>query len=79
MLILYTKNGCPWCDEVRDFLMENKIHFEEREVRLNEEYFKEMMDKSGQTKAPTIDLDGEIFSDLGKEEVEEILKDKGII
>lgn len=78
-MILYTKTGCPWCDEVRNYLIENDLTFEERNVTSNDEFFKEMFDKSGQEKAPTLDINGEIFADLGADEVEEILREKGII
>lgn len=79
MIILYTKSGCPWCDEVRDFLNNKKISFEEREVLSNQEYFDELISKSKQTLTPTLDIDGEIFPDLGKEETEKILKNRNII
>lgn len=79
MIILYTKSGCPWCDEVRDFLSEEKINFYEREVLSNKEYFDELVSKSKQTLTPTLDIDGEIFPDLGREETEEIFKSKNII
>lgn len=74
MLIIYTKEGCPWCDEVKVYLNKRGIEFEEKEVLANPEYFKEMVDKSGQEKAPTLDLDGKILPDAGVEEVEEFLK-----
>ena len=79
MIIMYTKIGCPWCDEVRELLQEKKIWFEEREVILNDKYFKELKDKSEQTRTPTFDIEGEIFVDLGREEAGEILKNKGLI
>jgi glutaredoxin 3 len=79
MFILYTKTGCPWCDEVREFLLEKSIVFEERNVTEDPALMEEMVSKSNQTKAPTIDLNGEIFADLGREEAEKIFKDKELI
>ena len=78
-LIVYTKSGCPWCRAVVDFLNERKVLFEEREVRRNKEWFDEMVAKSGQEKAPTVDLDGEILADTDVEAVERFLKEKKII
>lgn len=75
-LIVYTKTGCPWCDGVLGFLHEKKVPFEEREVRGNQAYFDEMVKKSGQTKAPTLDLNGEILADTDKEAVEVFLKER---
>ena len=73
-IILYTKNGCPWCRGVLDLFKEENIYFEEREVTGNKEYFDEMVKKSGQTKAPTLDIDGFILADSDREQVVEYLK-----
>lgn len=78
-IIVYTKTGCPWCIGVTDFLNENKVSFEERNVTENEEYFIEMQAKSGQSKAPTLDIDGDIIADSDKEAVEQELKSRGIL
>lgn len=78
-LIVYTKLGCPWCRSVIDFLCEKNIAFEEREVRGNKAWFDEMVQKSGQEKAPTLDLDGEILADTDKEAVAQFLLKKGVL
>lgn len=78
-LIIYTKNRCWWCEELLDFLREKNIVFEEREVLSNETYFKEMVDISGQTKAPTVILDGEIYADTDKDTIERVLRINKII
>lgn len=78
-LIIYTKTGCPWCIAALNYLNEKKITYEEREVRSNPEFRKELEEKSGQSKAPTIDLDGEILADTDAEAIEIFLKEKGII
>ena len=62
-----------------DFLRGKKVAFEEREVRGNKVYFDEMIQKSGQTKAPTLDLDGEILADTDRDAVAVWLKAKGVL
>lgn len=79
IMIMYTKNGCPWCDDVRDLLKSHHIQFEERECRENEYHFRELIEKSGQTLTPTLDIDGEILADTDRETVEKYLKEKDII
>ena len=79
MLTVYTKVGCPWCDGVRDYLNKNDISFTEKNVSENEGYYREMFEKSEQTKAPTLDLDGKILPDAGVDEVKEFLKENKII
>lgn len=78
MIILYTKKGCPWCDGVRDLLDEKKVAFEEREVLSNPGYYKELIDKSGQSLTPTLDIDGQIIADSDRDEVLAILKKKDL-
>lgn len=72
-IILYTKTGCPWCRGVLDLFKEKKVQFEEREVLGNKEYFDELVVKSGQTKTPTLDIDGKIYADSDRDAVEKIL------
>ena len=76
-IILYTKTGCPWCKGVLDLFAEKGVKFEEREVTGNKDYFDELVKKSGQTKTPTMDLDGVITADSDREEMEKILKERG--
>jgi glutaredoxin len=76
-IILYTKTGCPWCKGVLELFAEKGVKFEEREVRGNESYFRELVAKSGQSKTPTMDLDGEITADSDRDQIAAILKAKG--
>lgn len=78
-LIIYTKRGCGWCTEALAFLKEHNIGFEEREVRSNTDFMKELKDKSNQNRTPTLDLDGEILVDVGVDEIEPFLKVRGIL
>lgn len=78
-IIIYTKTGCPWCADVLKLLKENNISFEEREVLRNKKYFEELVAKSGQTKTPTLDIDGRILADSDKDQVAEFLKENKLI
>ncbi len=78
-IILYTKKGCPWCDGVRDLFNAKKVQYEEREVLSDKKFFDEMIAKSGQSKAPTLDIDGEILGDSDKDQVAKYLRDKGVV
>lgn len=78
IIILYTKSGCPWCIEVVELLRKKNIPFEERNVTANAKFFKEMVEKSGQTLAPTLDIDGEILKDSDVGQVAEYMRKKAI-
>lgn len=77
-IILYVKTGCPWCRDVRALLQSKNEPFEERNVTENQEFFDEMVKKSGQTMTPTLDIDGEILADSDAEQVSAYLVKKGL-
>jgi len=72
-IIIYTKTGCPWCLGVLDLLRRNQIIFEERNVSENQEFFDEMIKKSGQSLTPTLDINGTILADSDQETVAKYL------
>jgi glutaredoxin 3 len=78
-IIVYTKIGCPWCNALVKFLDTSGLEYEERVVTDNPDLLSEMMEKSGQDKAPTVDIGGHIIADTDKEEVEKYLKEKGAL
>ncbi len=43
-VIVYTSNNCPHCKQVKGFLSEQGIEFEERNIEQNEEYAQQVWD-----------------------------------
>ena len=74
-IIIYTKTGCPWCKGALDYMNENGIAYEEREVRGNPAFFEELKSKSGQDKTPTFDIDGALLADSDKDQLAAYLKE----
>jgi glutaredoxin len=62
--ILYVKSGCPWCEEALAFFKSNNIQLESREVRRNKVFMDQMVEHSGQTKAPTFVLGDFVVADF---------------
>lgn len=60
-VIVYTAKWCPWCQRVKDWLTKQKISFEEKDVDKDQKAAKEVVEKSGQTGIPIIDIDGKII------------------
>lgn len=75
---LYIKPGCPWCIEVVAFLSEHGIAYRERDVVADPEARAEMLKKSGQSKAPTLDWNGKILADFGVAELVPFLHTQGV-
>ena len=76
--ILYIKPGCPWCDEVIDFLRRKRIEVETIVVSGNPSAMRAMGDLSGQSKAPTMDWHGEVLADFGVDELVPFLRQRGL-
>lgn len=76
--ILYVKNGCGWCDEVIDYLDRKKIAYKKVVVSGNKAAMQEMIDLSGQSKAPTMDWNGEVLADFGVDELIPFLNKRGL-
>lgn len=64
---------CPYCHQLKDFLREKNIDFEDFDVGEDEEGRNEMMEKSGQMGVPVIEIDGEIIIGFDKEKISEKL------
>jgi glutaredoxin-like YruB-family protein len=70
---VYSTSICPYCIMVKDFLKEHNIEFEDTNVQEDHEAAKEMIEKSGQTGVPVVDVDGEIIIGFNKEKLKKAL------
>jgi glutaredoxin 3 len=76
--ILYTKRGCPWCEEAVEFLDGHGVGYRLKEVTNDSAAFAEMEKKSGQTRAPTLDWNGKILADFGTDELVPFLREQNV-
>lgn len=74
---LYIKPGCPWCDEAVDYLHRKKINVRTVVVSGDRAAMQEMVELSGQSKAPTLDWNGDVLADFGVDELVPFLKRHG--
>ena len=58
-IILYTKPGCPYCDEARNYYNKNNVEFTEYDAQNDKRYQSEMLNYSGgDLTVPVIVQDG---------------------
>lgn len=82
-VVIYTKDYCPYCDRAKNYFLEKKIPFEERDVTNNPELLKEMLERSqGRKTVPEIFIEDRLiggWDDLNlliqNGKIEEYLKD----
>ncbi len=67
-ITVYSTPTCPWCHKAKEFLRQNKVKFEDKDVSVDEKAREEMIKKSNQTGVPVIDISGTIIVgfDAGK-------------
>lgn len=71
---LYSTSACPYCQMAKDFLRQNKIKFEEIDVGASPAAARELIEKSGQTGVPVIEIDGKIIVGFDKAALKRALK-----
>lgn len=70
---VYSTDTCPWCTVAKDFLKQNNIEFEVKNVAEDEAARAELMQKSGQLGVPVLDIDGTIIVGFDKEAISQAL------
>lgn len=58
---IYTLPTCGFCQQLKEYLTEKKLVYEEIDVLANEEGGKEMVEISGQTSCPVLEYKGQII------------------
>jgi glutaredoxin-like YruB-family protein len=71
---VYSTPSCPYCFALKEFLKEKGIDFEEIDISSNEKAREEIIEKTGQTTVPVVEIDGEIVVGFDKEKIEKLLK-----
>ena len=67
---LFIKPFCGWCHEAKDWLDEQGVTYEELDVVSDRAAYQEMKELSGQTRAPVLEVDGEVLADFDTDQLE---------
>ncbi len=59
-VVIYSTPTCPYCKRAKDYLSRKGIPFVDRNVAVDRNAAKEMIQKSGQMSVPVITIDDEI-------------------
>jgi len=70
---VYSTPTCPWCIQVKNFLKENNIEFQNLDVAIDRIAADEMVKISGQMGVPVLDIDGEVVVGFDKEKIKKLL------
>lgn len=72
-VIVYSTPTCPICKQLKDFLNEKNIEFEDINVAEDQEKAKEIAEKTGQMGVPVIQIGDNLVVGFDKEKLKEAL------
>jgi glutaredoxin 3 len=55
---VYSTDTCPWCHKAKDFLVQHKVKFVDKNVAEDDAARDEMVEKTGQMGVPVIIIEG---------------------
>jgi monothiol glutaredoxin len=74
---LFIKPGCPWCIDAVEWFDARGWSYERLDVTRDEAARQEMLDLTGQTKAPSAEIDGHVLPDFDTGQLERFLAKLG--
>ena len=78
-IIAYLKPSCGWSQGVRAVLQKYQLPYEDRDIINNPSLYAEMVEKSGQSLSPCVEINGHILADVSGDEVEAYLMKAGLV
>ena len=72
-VIVYTTSICPYCVQAKNYLKSKGIKFEEINVGNDREKAMQLIQRTGQTGVPQIEIDGEFVIGFNQEKIDELL------
>ncbi len=66
---LFIKPYCGWCHEAMDWLNRYGISYEKLDVIGDSQAWNEMLELSGQTMTPTIEVNGKVLADFDTDQL----------
>jgi len=72
---VFTSAGCPHCDEVKSHLANQSIDFEEIDLTQNQKESALLVQKTGYTVVPQIQIGDKFVIGFDREKIEELLQE----
>jgi len=71
---VYTTTRCPYCVKAKEFLKSKGVQFKEINVETDSKAAKEMVELSGQSGVPVLEIGDIVIIGFDQEEIENALK-----
>jgi mycoredoxin len=72
-VVVYTTSWCGWCRKTLAFLDKKGVAYENRDIESDDAYRDELIEKTGGTTIPVVEIDGEIIRGYDPGRMSELL------
>ena len=73
-VVVYTAPWCGWCRKTLTFLTQHNVDFENRDIEADEEYREELLEKTGGTSIPVVEIDGQLIRGYDPQRMAQLLR-----
>jgi glutaredoxin-like YruB-family protein len=73
-VVVYTTSWCGWCRKTLGFLEKEGVAFENRDIEADETWREELIEKTGSTSIPVVEIDGEIIHGYDPKRMAQLLR-----
>ena len=70
---IYTTPTWGYCKMTKEFFKENNVEYKEIDVSTDKEAAQQMIEKTGQSGVPVVDIDGELIVGFDKDKLKQAL------
>jgi glutaredoxin-like YruB-family protein len=75
-VVLYSTSWCGWCRKTMAFLKREGVEFENRDIEEDEAWAEELIEKTGSTSIPVVEIDGEIIRGYDPKRMAQLLRSR---
>ena len=76
-MVVYTTAWCGWCRKTLAFLDERGVRYVNKDIEANDWNRDELIEKTGRTSIPVVEINGEIIRGYNAERMEQLLAGSG--
>lgn len=78
-IIAWLKPSCGWSQGVRAVFRKYDLPYEDRDIINNPDFYQQMVEKTGQMKQPSVEINGHVLADVSGEEIEAWMLQTGVV
>jgi glutaredoxin-like YruB-family protein len=73
-VVVYSTSWCGWCRKTMTFLRNEGVDFENRDIEADEAWRDELIEKTGGTSIPVVEIDGQIIRGYDPQRMAKLLR-----